>query len=363
MTDYTKTTDFAAKDSLPSGNANKVIKGAEFETEFDNIATAISTKFDNASTVDINGGNIDGTTIGASAAAAGTFTGVTATSLTSTGDVAVDTSVFKVDTTNDRVGIGTASPSNTLEIAKAPAMGIGSTSITINTDGAVSLADNVTVKFESNSVSQGTVGYRMTQTLGSGVGVVSSYGSAFLDGPSIAFLTNSSDITNPDVQVDSTGNLKVLTADLICTNDVTVDTDLFKVDANGSRVGIHTASPSYDLHIQSVSATANPTLAVESTKTAADSKNPKIRLLGGATNATLSTAEGAAGGFVLQNDDSGSIDIKGNGQMIFKNDNDGSENTMTLKDNTLNIANIPTSSSGLSSGDIWNDSGTLKIVS
>jgi hypothetical protein len=28
----------------------------------------------------------------------------------------------------------------------------------------------------------------------------------------------------------------------------------------------------------------------------------------------------------------------------------------------INISNIPTSSSGLSSGDIWNDSGTLKIV-
>lgn len=29
---------------------------------------------------------------------------------------------------------------------------------------------------------------------------------------------------------------------------------------------------------------------------------------------------------------------------------------------TLNISNIPTSSSGLSSGDVWNDAGTLKIV-
>jgi hypothetical protein len=44
MTDYTKTTDFAAKDSLPSGNSGKIIRGAEFETEFDNIATAITSK-------------------------------------------------------------------------------------------------------------------------------------------------------------------------------------------------------------------------------------------------------------------------------------------------------------------------------
>jgi hypothetical protein len=46
MSNYTKSTNFAAKDSLPSGNAGKVIKGTEINTEFDNIATAISTKAD-----------------------------------------------------------------------------------------------------------------------------------------------------------------------------------------------------------------------------------------------------------------------------------------------------------------------------
>ena len=49
MTDYTKTTDFTAKDSLPSGNANKKITGALFDTEFDSIATAIATKSNTAS--------------------------------------------------------------------------------------------------------------------------------------------------------------------------------------------------------------------------------------------------------------------------------------------------------------------------
>tara|TARA_Y100000114_G_scaffold149137_1_gene162933 strand:+ start:327 stop:560 length:234 start_codon:yes stop_codon:yes gene_type:complete len=46
MSNYTKTTDFAAKDSLPSGDAGKIIKGTEFETEFDNLATAVATKAD-----------------------------------------------------------------------------------------------------------------------------------------------------------------------------------------------------------------------------------------------------------------------------------------------------------------------------
>jgi len=49
VSNYTKTTDFEAKDSLTTGDPNKVIKGSEFETEFDNISTAISTKADTAS--------------------------------------------------------------------------------------------------------------------------------------------------------------------------------------------------------------------------------------------------------------------------------------------------------------------------
>lgn len=46
MTSYVKSTNFASKDSLPSGNTNKIIKGTEIDTEFNNIATAIDTKAD-----------------------------------------------------------------------------------------------------------------------------------------------------------------------------------------------------------------------------------------------------------------------------------------------------------------------------
>lgn len=49
MSNYTKSTDFASKDSLPSGNAGKIVKGTEIDTEFNNIATAIATKADLAS--------------------------------------------------------------------------------------------------------------------------------------------------------------------------------------------------------------------------------------------------------------------------------------------------------------------------
>lgn len=49
MSDYTKSTNFATKDALSSGNALKIVKGTEIDTEFNNIATAIATKADLAS--------------------------------------------------------------------------------------------------------------------------------------------------------------------------------------------------------------------------------------------------------------------------------------------------------------------------
>ena len=49
MSDYTKSTNFATKDNLSSGNPLKIVKGTEIDTEFNNIATAIATKADLAS--------------------------------------------------------------------------------------------------------------------------------------------------------------------------------------------------------------------------------------------------------------------------------------------------------------------------
>ena len=49
MSNYTKATNFATKDALVSGNALKIVKGTEIDTEFNNIATAIATKADLAS--------------------------------------------------------------------------------------------------------------------------------------------------------------------------------------------------------------------------------------------------------------------------------------------------------------------------
>jgi hypothetical protein len=98
MTNYTKSTNFATKDTLTSGDPLKIVKGTEINTEFDNIQTAVNSKADVASptftgtvvipTVTISGGTINGAVIGGTSALAGTFTTLTATadsSFTSTG--------------------------------------------------------------------------------------------------------------------------------------------------------------------------------------------------------------------------------------------------------------------------------------
>jgi len=71
MSNYTKITNFAAKDSMVSGNPAKVIKGTEVGAEFDAIAVAVNSKANLASP---------------------TFTGtVTVANLTATGTLTLST--------------------------------------------------------------------------------------------------------------------------------------------------------------------------------------------------------------------------------------------------------------------------------
>ena len=78
MSNYTKSTDFAAKDTLPSGDSDKIIRGAEFEVEFDNIAVAVNSKANSNSPVFISPITIDGVGLTASANELNILDGVTA---------------------------------------------------------------------------------------------------------------------------------------------------------------------------------------------------------------------------------------------------------------------------------------------
>lgn len=55
MSSYTKSTNFASKDALPSGNASKIVKGTEIDTEFNNISIAMGTKMDSSVFPNVSG--------------------------------------------------------------------------------------------------------------------------------------------------------------------------------------------------------------------------------------------------------------------------------------------------------------------
>ena len=81
MSNYTQSTNFATKDSLPSGDPLKIVKGTEINTEFVNISTAIATKLDSSSGT-ISGATINSSTIGATTPSTGAFTTLSASGTT-----------------------------------------------------------------------------------------------------------------------------------------------------------------------------------------------------------------------------------------------------------------------------------------
>ena len=46
MSDYSKATNFTTKDTLPTGNSGKIVKGTELDTEFTAISSAVASKAD-----------------------------------------------------------------------------------------------------------------------------------------------------------------------------------------------------------------------------------------------------------------------------------------------------------------------------
>jgi hypothetical protein len=80
MSNFTKTTDFAGKDSLGTNNPAKVVRGTEFDVEFNNLQTAVNSKANSDSptfTNTVSAGNItsSGTVTAVAISLSGAFTG------------------------------------------------------------------------------------------------------------------------------------------------------------------------------------------------------------------------------------------------------------------------------------------------
>lgn len=156
MSNYTKTTNFTAKDALPTGDSGKIIRGTEFDVEFNAIASAISSKADTASP-SISSPDLTGTP-----------TADTATAGTNTRQIA-STAFVTTAVTNERTATATltnktlTSPTaNDATLSGTTSIGNGATLTTPTiTTPTFSLASNLAFELDKSTAlnSLYSVGY------------------------------------------------------------------------------------------------------------------------------------------------------------------------------------------------------------
>jgi hypothetical protein len=122
LTDYVKSTNFASKDSLASGNPLKIVKGLEIDIEFNNIAAAVATKSNGIDTA------LTGTPT-APTAASGTNTSQIAT--TAFVRTAIMDSVYPVGSIYINAGVST-NPATLLGFGTWTAFGAGRVMVGLN---------------------------------------------------------------------------------------------------------------------------------------------------------------------------------------------------------------------------------------
>jgi hypothetical protein len=170
MSNYVKATNFTAKDSLPSGNSGKIVKGSEIDTELTAVASAISSKADTNSP-----------------ALTGTPTAPTAAATTNTTQIAT-TAYVRTEITNlGTIGTMAAQNANAVAITGGSVAGItdlavadggtGASSITANSvilgNGSSALSGNLVAPGSNGNVlkSNGTTWTSAAPTVTSGLGL------------------------------------------------------------------------------------------------------------------------------------------------------------------------------------------------
>jgi len=193
MTNYVKSTNFATKDNLASGDPLKIVKGTEINTEFDNIAVAVATKAELASPT------FTGTvTIPTVAISAGTITGIT--------DLAVaDGGTGASTAANARTNLSAASSGANSDITSITGLTTALTVAQGGTGAATLTANNVVLGNGTSAVqfvapgssgnvlvSNGTTwtsgGAGVTSvTAGSGISVSASTGAVTISSTALTF--------------------------------------------------------------------------------------------------------------------------------------------------------------------------------
>ncbi len=189
MSNYTKSTNFATKDNLSPGNPLKIVKGAEIDTEFNNIATAVATKTDNASAA-ITGGTIVGITdLAVADGGTGASTATAALNNLLPSQTSNANKYLQTDGTNatwDAVSLSTADITGTLPVAN------GGTGVTSSTGtGSVVLSNSPTLVTPAlGTPASGTATNLTGLPISTGVSGLGTGVATFLGTPSSANLAS-----------------------------------------------------------------------------------------------------------------------------------------------------------------------------
>jgi len=221
MSNYTKTTNFATKDALASGNPAKIVKGTEIDTEFNNIAVASGTKADKASptftgTVTLPVTNADSLSIGGD--------GVTVTGIKDEDDMASNSATKLASQQSIKAYVDSQVTAQDLDVTD------GTTSISIDLDSeALSLlgGTGVTSTAAGNGVTlaiDGTVATLSgTQTLTNKTLTSPDVNTPDIDGGTIdgTVIGGTTAAAGSFTTVDATGN--IIVGGTIDGRDVAVD--------------------------------------------------------------------------------------------------------------------------------------------
>ena len=314
MTDYTKTTNFAAKDSLPSGNSGKIVKGSEIDTEFNNIATAVATK------ANIAAPTLTGTV---------TLTGVLdVTDTTDSSDATGDTGALRVE--------GGASIAKKLFVGTDLDVDGTANLDIVDIDGAVNMASTLTIATSSDSdaLIVGKSGGANLHVFSNDSALLMTNASSAGSGRDGFQITNGSVLT----EIDTVAKISV-SASEVSINDPSADTDfrvesdarthMFYVDSTNSKIGVGTNSPGCatgGIHLVHDATEGTPTFG--GGEVAVFQRN-----FNSAQGGSIAIVSGTAANSVIKFGDKDDVDI---GQIDY----DNADNSMRFITNTSEATRI-----------------------